>query len=126
MKTICLDFDGVIHLNSKFIAPHVINGAPVPGVVEAIQQLRKHFCVVVHSCRCNSLGGVEAINEWLKQYGIEVDDVVDYKPQAEIYVDDRAVAFNGHWPETIERIKDFKPYHYSFKKQRHMHRLRYR
>lgn len=126
MKTICLDFDGVIHLNSKFVAPHIINGAPVSGVVEAIQQLSEHFSVVVYSCRCHSVGGVAAIEDWLKQYGIEVDGVVDYKPQAEVYVDDRAIAFNGCWPDTIESIRGFKPYHYLLKKKHQLQRLRYR
>jgi len=111
VNTICLDFDGVVHLNGRFVASTIIEGEPVPGVTHAIERLREQYKVVVHSCRCAADGGVDAIKDWLKLHGIEVDDVVDHKPMAEVYVDDRAVAFDGDWLATLDDIDEFKPWH---------------
>jgi len=126
VKTICLDFDGVIHLNARFVASTIIEGEPVPGVAHAIERLREQYNVVVHSCRCASDGGVDAIKDWLMLHGIEVDDVVDYKPLAEVYVDDRAVAFDGDWVATLDSIDVFKPWHQALVDRYHAHKTRYK
>ena len=126
MKTICLDFDGVIHLNRRFVASTIIEDEPVQGAAHAIERLREQYKVVVHSCRCASDGGVDAIKDWLSLHGIEVDDVVDYKPLAEVYVDDRAVAFDGDWLATLDDISEFKPW-WRRKKERYLaHKQRYK
>ena len=126
MRTICLDFDGVIHLNARFVASTIIVGEPVHGVTHAIERLREQYKVVVHSCRCASDGGVDAIKDWLMLHGIEVDDVVDYKPLAEVYVDDRAVPFDGDWSATIDSIGVFKPWHHRFRERYASHKASYK
>mgnify|MGYP000086870928 CR=1 FL=1 len=112
MKTIALDFDGVIHLNRNFIDSTIINDEPVPGVAHAIEQLRQEYNVVVFSCRANTPGGIDAIQDWLNVHGIEVDDIVDYKPHATAYIDDRAIQFNGTWQDTLEQVDGFHPWQY--------------
>ncbi len=108
-RTVCLDFDGVIHsYQSGWKGETVIPDPPIHGVGRAIAKLRQDYRVVVHSTRCSSEDGREAICDWLNRHGIEVDDVCMQKPPAFVYVDDRAVRFTGDWLETIELIHAFR------------------
>ena len=108
-RTICLDFDGVIHsYRSGWCGAEVIPDPPIHGTQEAIARLRRQFRVVVHSARCGTDAGYEAVKAWLNRHRLEVDDVCRYKPPAAIYVDDRAVPFRGDWQATIADIHDFR------------------
>lgn len=108
-KTICLDFDGVIHsYRSGWKGESVITDPPIHRVDEAIAHLRKNYRVVVHSARCCSEEGCQAIRDWLNHHNIVVDEVCMFKPPAFVYVDDRAVAFTGDWDETILTIQSFR------------------
>jgi hypothetical protein len=95
-RTLCLDFDGVIHsYTSGWCGAEIIPDPPIHGTASAIERLRKSFRVAVHSPRCRTLEGRTAIENWLKQHGIVVDEVVEHKPPAFAYVDDRAIPFTG-------------------------------
>jgi len=108
-KTICLDFDGVIHsYKSGWQGEDVIPDPPIHKVDVAIRQLRKNYRVVVYSARCRNPEGVAAIQRWLDKHHIQVDDVCFHKPPAFVYVDDRAVPFSGDWDETIAAIHAFR------------------
>ncbi len=108
-KTICLDFDGVIHsYQSGWRGAEVIPDPPIHKVDVAIRQLRRDYRVVVFSARCREEAGCVAIEHWLAKHSIEVDEVCRHKPPAHVYVDDRAVRFNGDWEQTIHDIHLFK------------------
>jgi hypothetical protein len=108
-RTICLDFDGVIHAHSHgWQGESVIPDPPVHKVDQAIAELRKDYRVVVFSARCRTDEGVAAIQAWLIKHNIEVDEVCRDKPPAHVYVDDRAVCFSGDWQKTIADIHSFR------------------
>ena len=107
--TICLDFDGVIHsYQSGWQGAGIVADPPIHKVDVAIRRLRKDFRVVVHSARCNTEEGRNAIANWLVKHKIEVDEVCEHKPPAHVYIDDRAVAFTGDWEQTIADVKAFR------------------
>ncbi len=109
IRTVCLDFDGVVNsYQSGWEGESIISDPPIHGVDRAIHQLRKDFRVVIHSARCKTEAGRHAIENWLVKHRIEVDEVCDHKPPAFVYVDDRAIRFRGDWPETIAAIKAFR------------------
>lgn len=109
IKTICLDFDGVVHsYRSGWKGETNIPDPPIHGVREAIRHLRKRYRVVIHSARSGTEEGCMAIRQWLQRHDIEVDDVCRTKPPAIAYVDDRAIPFNGDWQETIGEINQFR------------------
>ncbi|MFK8113875.1 MAG: hypothetical protein AB8B91_16860, partial [Rubripirellula sp.] len=109
IKTVCLDFDGVIHsYRSGWQGVTSIPDPPIHGVGDSIRQLRKRYRVVVHSARTASEEGCDAIRSWLARHNIEVDDVCMHKPPAHVYVDDRAIPFSGNWDETIDLINQFR------------------
>ncbi|MCA9265140.1 MAG: hypothetical protein KDA60_14870 [Planctomycetales bacterium] len=108
-KTICLDFDGVLHSYvSGWQGATSIPDPPIHRTKEAIDRLRKSFRVVVHSTRTSTDAGCQAIQDWLTRHGIEVDDVCIHKPPAFVYVDDRAIPFTGDWDDAITAINAFR------------------
>jgi len=108
-RTICLDFDGVVHsYQSGWKGEDVIPDPPIHKVGLAIKRLRKDYRVVIFSARCRTEEGCIAIEAWLDKHSIEVDEVCRHKPPAHIYVDDRAVRFTGDWEETISEIHNFR------------------
>lgn len=104
--TICVDFDGVVHGYSQgWKGAENIYDPPVPGAAEAIKTMRSWGArVVIFSTRASTNEGTLAMWAWLKKYGIEVDGLSHEKPMAVIYIDDRALRFEGKWEETIKTI----------------------
>jgi hypothetical protein len=104
-RTVCLDFDGVIHsYRSGWCGSDVIPDPPIHGTREAVARLRKTYRVVIHSSRCHTPEGRDAIAHWLAKHGIEVDEVCEHKPPAVVYVDDRAIPFRGDWDQVMHDI----------------------
>jgi hypothetical protein len=61
--TICLDFDGVIHdYKSGWKGELTISDPPTHRAARAIQRLKERYRVVVHSPRCRTEEGRQAIN----------------------------------------------------------------
>jgi len=111
-KTVVFDFDGVIHsYTTPWIATSVIPYDPVEGIREAIMDIRDAgYEVVVVSTRCSSPGGIEAVEAYLKYFHIPVDKVMAEKPPAVVYIDDRAICFDGNSAGLLEKVKAFKPW----------------
>ena len=93
-------------------------------LVEAV----KHFDVAIFSSRSHQNGGTQAMQSWIdfwldKEFGWDkgadavaaANDVRNNllfpvaKPAALVTIDDRAITFEGVWPE-IEVLKNFKPW----------------
>ena len=84
-KTICVDFDGVIHAYSKGFHDGTIYDPPTPGTSLALQKLHDEYKVGY------------------------VSSVTNVKPPAVAYIDDRAITFID-WadvPEGIRRLGEF-------------------
>ena len=107
--TVVFDFDGVIHsYKSGWKGPTNIPDPPVEGIKETIEKLREDYNVVIVSSRCVYEEGKKAIADWLKKYGIVVDDIVTDKPPAIVYIDDRAICFDGNASTLVDKVKNFK------------------
>jgi hypothetical protein len=108
-RTICLDFDGVLHsYRSGWCGSEIIPDPPIHGTRESVARLRQQYRVVVHSSRCRTEAGRRAVESWLKKHEIVVDEVCEHKPPAHVYVDDRAVRFRGNWDDLVEEIGQFR------------------
>lgn len=112
-KTVVFDFDGVIHsYTSGWKGESVIPDPPVPGIKEAINEIRAAgYEVVVVSTRCASVQGHGAVRAWLLDNGIQVDAVKMEKPPAIAYIDDRAICFDGNSEELLNKISSFEPWY---------------
>lgn len=108
-QTICLDFDGVVHsYRSGWQGAGSIPDPPIHGTDKAIARLRQDYEVVIHSARCATAAGREAIARWLAKHHIEVDAICEHKPPAMVYIDDRAIRFEGSWADTMGQIHQFR------------------
>jgi len=111
-QTVAFDFDGVIHsYTSGWWGVAAILDPPVPGIKEAIDEIRAAgYKVVVVSSRCESHFGIYEINRWLTKHGITVDGIQAEKPPAIVYIDDRAICFDGDPSVLLGKIKNFRPW----------------
>ena len=111
-KRVVFDFDGVIHSYvSGWKGATIIPDSPVSGIKEAIENIRKagyEVCVV--STRCREIGGIEAIENYLAEHLIFVDQITAEKPPAVVYIDDRAICFDGKAETLLEKIQNFEPW----------------
>lgn len=112
-KTLAVDFDGVLHMYTTPIAAneqHLVHDDPVPGAKEWLEEMTKHFHVVIYTARHLSKGGLEAAKAWMKKWGFPELEVTGVKPGAVRYIDDRGYHFTGDNFPTVEEIKNFKPW----------------
>lgn len=118
-KVIAIDFDGVLHRYSKGWNGGVIYDDPVKGSKEALQSLKeKGYTIYIYTGRTNSefrhegeSDQVIAIENWLNIHQIPYDKIwLDGKPAASIYLDDRAIRFNGNWDETLLAMNENDPW----------------
>ena len=111
-QTVVFDFDGVIHsYTSGWKGIAVIPDPPVLGIQEAIVGIRASgYEVVVVSTRCATAEGMRAVSAWLGKHGIQVDRVMKEKPPAIVYIDDRAICFDGNPASLLDKIQNFTPW----------------
>ena len=122
-KTVCLDFDGVVHsYTSPWTGPRDIPDPIVKGAIEFILTcLVAGWAVVIFSTRSHHYGGQSAMLNWLeKESGLCWHDspagpgtmnvtFPKEKPPAILYIDDRGYHFEGTFP-TIKFMENFKPW----------------
>ena len=109
---VVFDFDGTLTTyKSGWEGAGVISDPPVKGMRELFRKLKTAgMTIKIFSCRAATLEGFRAIVTWLtKERLIEyVESVVDTKPVARCYVDDRAISFTGDVQELFWKIMNFK------------------
>ncbi|QED26679.1 hypothetical protein FRD01_05345 [Microvenator marinus] len=125
LKKIYVDFDGVLHAYEQpWSGPAEIKDGPVVDSntgKDAIQWLTTllqsgHFEVHIYSRRCSNpkSGGIGAMTQWLIDHGLAARYLkrikfATGKPDYFLIIDDRAIGFDGHFPQPHE-LKDFKPW----------------
>jgi len=130
-QTICLDFDGVIHLYvSGWKGADAIPDDIVPNAINFLLENFNEYNLVIHSCRSHQEMGIAAMKSWLlekfkKHFEENVGLWIKYlitpnrlletinfpleKPPAIIYIDDRGFCFKGEFPSK-EYVDKFKPW----------------
>lgn len=113
-KNIAIDFDGVIHSNSKGFHDGTVYDKPIAGAVEAIQKLSKRYNIIIFSAKAKpdrplveGKTGTELIWEWLDKYNLSecVSLVTSEKPRSIAYIDDKAIRFKN-WEKAIQDINE--------------------
>lgn len=111
-NNISVDFDGVIHQNSKGFHDGTVYDEPIDGAIEAIKRLSQKYNIVVFSAKAkpdrplvNGKTGIELIWEWLEKHNISqyIEEVTSEKPRAIAYIDDKAIRFES-WSQTISEL----------------------
>jgi capsule biosynthesis phosphatase len=102
---IVIDLDGTI---CPIKEPHQTYAEvePMPGAQERIRQLRAagHYVIIQTArnmaTRGSNVGAVmkhvgKITLDWLERHGIEYDEIYFGKPNADVYIDDRALRFSS-------------------------------
>lgn len=120
---LCVDFDGVIHsYDSGWQGADVIADGVVPGAMRFLHDATMHFDVCIYSSRSSQQGGERAMREAIirwrderaKEEGLSSNFMpslrfVSEKPAAFLTIDDRAICFDGTFPDA-ESLLTFKPW----------------
>ncbi len=114
-KSICIDFDGVIHDYVRGWQGIDVFDKVIPGASEATHRLREAgYMIIIHTTRNDT----PALRDFLNQNDVCFDHI-NYNPyqpagsehgkiKADIYLDDRGICFTGNWNETVGQILNFK------------------
>ena len=107
MRTIALDFDGVLHsYTSGWKGADRIPDPPVPGMADACHRLKADgFNLIVISTRACSTYGLSAMRIWLRENGFPPMQIYADKQPAELYVDDRGLRFEGDASALLAFVK---------------------
>jgi len=111
---ISIDFDGVIHRNSKGFHDGTIYDKPVKGTKKSLRKLyTKGFDLVISTCKAdpdrplvNGKNGIELVWEWLEKWELDqyIMKVTNEKPRALFYIDDKGIRFES-WKDTLKIIE---------------------
>ena len=73
-------------------------GGPMEGAKEALEALKaKGDTIIIHSVWGNDQ---KTIGDWMKYYQIPFDEITNVKPQADYYIDDKAIRFTS-WDKVV-------------------------
>jgi phosphoheptose isomerase len=112
LVNIGVDFDGVIHKNSKGYHDGTVYDEPVEGVREALQKLSEKYTVIIYTAKArkdrglvNGRSGTQLIWDWLKEHDLNqyVSKVTSEKPRAVAYIDDKGIKFDN-WDNVLSQI----------------------
>jgi len=112
---IVIDLDGTI-CEVKRPGQSYAEVQPLPGAAEKLRELRAagHY-VIIQTARnmatCESNVGRVMRNvgkitlDWLEVHGMEYDEIYFGKPNAHVYLDDRALRFTSWAEVTLEQLQ---------------------
>lgn len=106
-KTILVDLDGVLNqYNGRFEElqiPDIKEGAR-----EFVENLSQNFIVKIFTTRNKILATKWLIKNNLDKY---ITDITDIKEPSHLHIDDRCICFDGNFSNTINQIKNFRPWY---------------
>lgn len=134
-KTVCLDFDGVLHPYTKGWNGGRIDEPPLPETVNAVRLLDEHYSLIVSTVRDDlvpirdylleffhlHIVMAEPVEANFTEFGVEISQsavvtrwpagttvITNRKPIASAYVDDRAIAYSPiahNWTYVMARLE---------------------
>lgn len=101
--TICVDFKGTLE-DSGHIPVGKKFGPPQPGAEDVAEDLIQggHKVIVFTTIAANP-SGRQAVEDWLEYFDIPYTGVTAVKPEADLYIDNKAV-YHKDWGQTVKEI----------------------
>lgn len=79
-------------------------GQPIEGAVKALTILeRAGHTIIIHTVWAANDHSIKTIKDWLSYFKIPYHEVTNIKPQADVYIDDKAIRFYD-WYKALEDI----------------------
>lgn len=114
---LAIDFDGVIHKNSKGFYDGTIYDDPIEGSEEALKLLASKYRLILYTAKAkpdrplvNGKTGTQLVWEWLEKNNLKVyiTDITAEKPRAVAYIDDKCFRFLD-WESCMNELKNHIP-----------------
>ncbi len=111
---IAIDFDGVIHKNSKGYFDGTIYDEVVEGAREALEEISKTYTIIIYTAKArhdrgfvDGKSGTQLIWEWLEENKLDhlISKVTSEKPRAVAYIDDKAIRFSD-WNSVLKSVSE--------------------
>ena len=115
-KIACIDLEGTLAQYSEWLGENHFGNA-IPGGASALETLRNNnWLLIIFTTRTNKdlvMNFLESNNipyDYINENPYQPSNAIGGKPYADLYIDDRAIQFNGDWTKTIEEALNFKPW----------------
>ena len=112
---VAIDFDGVVHGNSKGFHDGTVYDPPIEGSLDAIKWFKSQgYDIVLFTAKVkpdrplvNGKTGEELIWEWLTKYEIDtyIKEITCEKQRAICYIDDRGIWFES-WEQKLKHFNE--------------------
>lgn len=104
--SVCLDLNGVLDTYCGWKGEDH-EELPREGAKEFLEELSRKYRVVIHTTQ-----PVPKVWKWLDRHNLSdyVARVMNRKVPAVVYLDDRAIRFDGDFEEALEEIRSFRPH----------------
>jgi hypothetical protein len=105
-----IDVDGTVLTQANFRSGsgtyHLAQ--PIPGAVEAVNKLYSEgHTIIFHTARHN-LNDILLAKEQLEEFGFRYHHLVAGKPGCDVFIDDRAMTFDGDWSDTMATLQRYQ------------------
>lgn len=89
---LAIDYDGVIHDHKNPPSGRKL-GPPIVGAKEALIGFKKQGHKIIIHTVWGTPEGKPTIAKWFEYFQIPYDQITNIKPNADLYIDDKAVHF---------------------------------
>jgi hypothetical protein len=89
---LAIDFDDTIH-DSKNPPKGGRMGPPMKGAKEAVDNFKRQGHTIIIHTVWGTKEGAPTIAKWLEYFQIPYDEITNIKPNADLFIDDKAVHF---------------------------------
>lgn len=106
---VAVDFDRTLHSHTSGNTAEIVD-RPIPGAIDFVNLLvDAGHRVIIHTVRKSP--GPAAVAGWLRDEGVKGPiTVAAQKPDAHVFLDDRALRFEGVYPSLEELRKAARPW----------------
>lgn len=115
LKTVSIDFDGVIHNDCFGFHDGTIYGDIIDGAKESIIDIwNRGYNIVIFTAKAKSdrplihgKTGSQLVREWLDKHELSqyISDITSEKPRAAVYIDDKGIRFTD-WKNTMSLLNN--------------------
>ncbi len=104
---LAIDFDQTIHDKLHPVEGKKM-GLPMPGAQAAMDELyqQKHK-IIIFTTMATTPTGKQAVEDWLEFYDIDFHEVTAVKPNAAVFIDDKAL-HHTDWESTMQQLVERK------------------
>lgn len=115
-RIVCIDLDGTLAHYDDWKGESYF-GRIINGASKALAEIKeKGWLIIIFTTRTNKeliknfLDENNLVFDFINENPYQPENAIGGKPFADVYIDDRAIQFNGNWQEIVNEIDTFEPW----------------